>query len=82
LTKLGKLLDGSSEKISSQSIETISATSTSTKRVAPKRTGSSDIMNLERGVYEMSVNTISIDDSDVPSQDDMSFLNAFDDQKY
>lgn len=77
----GQLLDASSEKICTQSIETISATSASTKRVPPKRNGSSDIMNVERGVYEMSVNTISIDDSDVASSD-MSFLNVFDDQKY
>ena len=78
----GQNLDVSSEKIGTQSMETISTTSTLTKRVPLKRNGSSDIMNLERGVYEMSVNTISIDESDVASsQGDMSFLHVFDDQK-
>ena len=78
----GQNLDVSSEKIGTQSMETISTTSTLTKRVPLKRNGSSDIMNLERGVYDMSVNTISIDESDVASsQGDMSFLHVFDDQK-
>ena len=76
------LLLASSENISGvQSIETITVSSVPVKRVPPKRNGSNDIMNLERGVYEMSVNTISIDESEAASsQDDMSFFNVFEDQ--
>ena len=64
-----------------QSIEATTVTSASVRRVPPKRNGSSEIMNLERGVYDMSVNTISIDDiSDAASsQDDMSYFNIFED---
>ena len=51
----------------------------STKMRAPlQRNGSSDIMDIQKGVLEMSVDTISIDDIDVPStQGNMSFLKAF-----
>jgi hypothetical protein len=77
----GKLVSSTENINCAQSIETITVTSAPIKRVAPKRNGSSDIMSLERGVYEMSVNTISIDESDAASsQDDMSFLNVFEDQ--
>ena len=57
-------------------------------RVPPKRLGSSDLMYIERGAYEMSVNTIvdaSCDFGDstlmkmTNSNDNMSFLHVFDD---
>jgi hypothetical protein len=56
-------------------------------RFPPKRLGSSDLMYIEKGAYEMSVNTIpdaSVDFGDSAlmkmtySQDDMSFFHAFD----
>jgi hypothetical protein len=86
---LGPLFE-SSMKISgnSQSLASSNFTGGSSMiRVAPKRIGSSDLMYIEKGAYEMSINTIpdaSVDFGDSTlmkmtySQDDMSFFHDFD----
>ena len=89
-SSLGPLFESSVNiGMSSKSIPSSSISgSTHMARAPPRRIASGDLLKIERGAYEMSVNTISDVASDfgdstlmrmTMSQDDMSFLHVFDD---